>query len=140
MIVQRRPQEPQTETAKNARLREQRRDAWKAAEARTAYWRARMDMHSAIDRAEAWKGYSKAKLLEMHPDHDDEIEHWMLLVACYRKALGVQLLTPAHRAADIEWKRKVLAAGGRKYTDVTDRDIENSIRRKRLGQERRPQQ
>ena len=37
---------PQTETARNARLRHQRRAAWYAAEARTRYWSARMKLHS----------------------------------------------------------------------------------------------
>lgn len=30
----------------------------------------------------------------------------------------MQLLTPAHRAADITWKRKTLATGQHKYTDA----------------------
>lgn len=49
----RRPQEPQTETAKNAKLREKRRDAWWLAGRVTDYWRARLDWEHALETAQA---------------------------------------------------------------------------------------
>ena len=39
----------------------------------------------------------------------------------------MQLLTPAHRAADITWKRKTLATRQHKYTDVTVERIDFAI-------------
>ncbi|MBR0974101.1 hypothetical protein [Bradyrhizobium japonicum] len=116
---------PQTETAKNTRLRHQRRDAWYAAEARTRYWSARMKLHSAIESASRWEAFPKGALEEQDYDRDG----WILLVRTFRSALAKQLLTPAWRAADVTWKQKVLAAGQHKYTDVTDDQIESAIQR-----------
>jgi hypothetical protein len=39
---------PSTETARNFRLREQRKKLWGEAEAATRYWRVRMDFDSAV--------------------------------------------------------------------------------------------
>jgi hypothetical protein len=49
------------------------------------------------------------------------------LVRAYRKALVTQLLTPVHRAADVDWKQKTLATGQHEYTDVTAERIEFAI-------------
>jgi hypothetical protein len=51
----------------------------------------------------------------------------MALVRAYRKALVTQLLTPAHRAADVDWKQKTLATGQHKYTDIKTERIERAI-------------
>src|ERR1035437_1271758 len=37
-----------TETCKNFRLRDQRRDAWRTADARRRYWDARLELEGAI--------------------------------------------------------------------------------------------
>jgi hypothetical protein len=44
---------PLTETAKNGRLRERRKQIWREAEAATRYWRARMDFESAVSIAQS---------------------------------------------------------------------------------------
>ncbi|KJC37714.1 hypothetical protein [Bradyrhizobium sp. LTSP857] len=115
---------PQTETARNTRLRHRRRDAWYAAEARTRYWSARMKLHSAIDSAGRWGAFPKGLLEE---EHDHEPDTWMSLVRCFRSALAKQLLTPAWQTAGVTWKQKALAAGRHKYTDLTDEQIESAI-------------
>ncbi|EIG63491.1 hypothetical protein [Bradyrhizobium sp. WSM1253] len=115
---------PQTETARNVRLRHQRRDAWYAAEARTRYWSARMKLHSAIESASLWGAFPQGALEEEH-DHDKE--GWMLLVRLFRSAVAKQLLTPAWRMADVAWKRKALAAKEHRYTELTDEQIETAI-------------
>lgn len=120
----RQQQEPQTETAKNGRLRKQRRDGWCAAEARTRYWSARMKLHSAIESASQWGAFPKGVLEE---EHDYDGDGWMLLVRTFRSALAQQLLTPAWRSADVAWKRKALAAREHRYTDLTDEQIERAI-------------
>ncbi|WP_445215689.1 hypothetical protein ACKWRH_24980 [Bradyrhizobium sp. Pa8] len=115
---------PQTETARNARLRDQRRVAWNAAEARTRYWSARMKLHSAIESAGRWGAFPKGMVEEEH-DHDPD--GWMSLVRCFRSAIAKQLLTPAWRTADVTWKRKALAAREHRYTDLSDEQVETAI-------------
>jgi hypothetical protein len=122
----RQQQEPATETAKNARLREQRKCGWYAAEAATAYWRARMKLHGAISSAVRWRAFPDGMLGELHPEFDDR-EGWNLLLKNYRAALVKQFLTPAHRSSDVEWKRKALAAGEHAYTGLTTERIEFAI-------------
>lgn len=43
---------PATETAKDQRLRLSRRDAWRAADRVTYYWRARLNWQSALETAQ----------------------------------------------------------------------------------------
>ena len=148
-VQRRRQQEPQAETAKNAKLRQQRRDAWRAAEARTAYGHARMKLHRAISGAQTWRAFPEGLLGEIHPEYDSD--EWMLLVRSYRSALAKQFLTPAHGAADVEWKRKALAAENLTFIELTRERIEFAIAqdvefltshpmRRRADRERRPQQ
>src|SRR5690242_19722265 len=48
IIKRRRPQtEPQTETGRNLRLREQRAEVWRKAEIATRYWQAKIDFDDA---------------------------------------------------------------------------------------------
>lgn len=115
---------PQTETARNVRLRHQCRDAWYAAEARTRYWSARMKLHSAIESASQRGAFPKGAL---EGEHDHDKDGWMVLVQLFRSALAKQLLTPAWRAADVAWKQKALAAREHRYTDLTDEQIESAI-------------
>jgi hypothetical protein len=63
----------------------------------------------------------------LEEEHDYDKDGWMILVRRYRSALAEQLLTPAHRASDVAWKRKTLAAGQHKFTDVTDERVEIAI-------------
>lgn len=47
-----RQEAPLSLTAKNGRLRKDRREAWRAAEAATRYWRVRLDLESASGLAQ----------------------------------------------------------------------------------------
>jgi len=66
--------EPQTETCRNQRLRDARKDAWNDARRTAEYWRARMKRNSALSCAPTWNvadsnTYAKS----------DHKEHWMLV-------------------------------------------------------------
>jgi hypothetical protein len=110
--------EPSTETlsptCKNSRLRKKRRDAWREADAVTGYWRARLNLNSAVghvQRCEAPEGRD-------HPAVTPD-DHWSL-VQSFRKALVEQLLTPAPDLAAISWKKAKLAGGQHRYVDCAD--------------------
>ncbi len=116
-----RPRMPVTATGKNQRLRKQRRGAWWKAERAVHYWRARLDLQSAISCAQ------HAGLTEgnFHPptapaDRDVLLEN-------YRAALVKQLLTPAPTVADVKWKQLALARGDHKFTDARTEKIERAI-------------
>ncbi|MGY0573885.1 hypothetical protein ACTGJ9_024705 [Bradyrhizobium sp. RDM12] len=116
--ARRHAQEPQTETAKNKQLREQRRAAWNAANAQAEYWKARLRMQDAIYIVRD-RGLSEGQL---HPEVN--FEDWTPLLATFREAMARQFLTPAPTLDAVEWKRKKLAAGGHKYTGLTSEHIE----------------
>jgi hypothetical protein len=69
---------PSTETlsttAENGRLREQRKEAWREAEAVTRYWRTRLDFHDAVEIAQR-RGISEGR---SHPAAADE-DRWALV-------------------------------------------------------------
>jgi hypothetical protein len=44
--------ETSSSTAKNAKLREKRKEIWRMAEAATRYWRVRLTFHDAISQAQ----------------------------------------------------------------------------------------
>jgi hypothetical protein len=90
-------------TAGNSRLRKDRREAWRAAEAATRYWRVRLDLESAISIAQN-HGLPEGRL---HPTID--MDDWMPMVDKYRKAVTEKLLTPAWDVASVTWKRTLLA-------------------------------
>jgi hypothetical protein len=74
------------------RLRDQRHDVWRTAEAATRYWRVRLDFHDAIACAQRW-GISEGR---SHPDINDfadDDRH--STVAKWRAAFVKQLFTPA---------------------------------------------
>jgi hypothetical protein len=90
-------------TAKNGRLRQGRREVWRAAEAATRYWRARLDFEGAVSYAQRMETPEG----RYHPKVNSE-DH-MPMVRQYREAFVKQLLTPAWDTASIAWKRSVLA-------------------------------
>ncbi|GMP11868.1 hypothetical protein [Bradyrhizobium sp. TM239] len=113
--------EPTTETARNAKLRLQRREAWWKAERKVEYWKACMKMHTAISSVQ------RAGLPEGDNHQKTENSHWHPIAANYRKAIAELFLTPAHRLTDITWKQKALAAEEHKYTDLSRDRIEAAI-------------
>jgi hypothetical protein len=113
--------EPLTETCKNQRLRDARREVWHDAGAVTAYWRARLDWHSALEFAQG-RGIADA---DRFPPADNESRQ--SLVDTWRAALVKQLLTPAWDVASVKWKQMALARGEHRYTDVKPERIERAI-------------
>jgi hypothetical protein len=89
-----------TTTMKNRRLRDERKEAWRRADAVTNYWKARLQFMDAASIA-ARRG------LREEGCHYCEIDHkarWAVLES-YRAAIGKQLLTLAPDVASVNWKR-----------------------------------
>jgi hypothetical protein len=103
------------------RLRKQRYDMWRKADAATRYWHAMMDLQQAILIGQA-NGIVETSRhpMETFGNRDPLLEN-------YRKALVEQLLTPAPIAAAVKWKQSALAQGQYKYTDVKKEQIEKAI-------------
>jgi hypothetical protein len=108
-----------TATAVNARLRIERREPWRRAEAAVQYWNARLEFESAVERAQRFgipEGRSHASF-----NHDDESD----LVANWRAAIVRQLLTPAPDGGAVKWKQAAFA--GDSYLDVKPERVERAI-------------
>jgi hypothetical protein len=102
--------EPLTDTCKNQRLRDARKDAWNHARHTTDYWRARMKWHHKLEAAQKYGiGDSASFPLVDYPERYSFVGKW-------REALVKQLLTPAPDVGAVTWKRTQLA--GEEYTHV----------------------
>jgi hypothetical protein len=101
---------PATETAKNFRIRTERRDAWWHAGRVTEYWRTRVDWHSALGTAQQYGIADGASF----PSAENESR--LGLVDAWREAVVKQLLTPAPDGAAVAWKRAQLA--GREFKQL----------------------
>jgi hypothetical protein len=111
----------ETETCKNFRLRQQRQDDWRRADALREYWKAAREMDSAIHR------------VQQHELPEGDLHKplapgscWPIL-AKYRAAIMAQLLTPAPTAREIEWKRAVFKHRDHEHTDIKPERIERAI-------------
>jgi hypothetical protein len=98
---------PLTETAKKYRMRINRRDVWRDAEAVTRYWRAKMNFGRACESARQ-SGLQDA-LSYNFPDDRETVRQW-------RSAFVRQLLTPAPDHAALAWKQKAFAQNEHEYT------------------------
>jgi hypothetical protein len=110
-----------TETGRNFRLRSDRRDVWREAEAVMAYWHISMKMNDAISRVQR-HDVPEGKL---HPAYKHE-DHWNPL-AKYREAWAGLMLTPAPDALAVIWRRAQVKAGHHKHTDLKPERIERAI-------------
>jgi hypothetical protein len=110
-------------TAENGRLREERQEVWRMAEAATRYWRVRLDLHHAIWLAQDMETPEG----RAHPAINDEDRY--PLVEKWRAAFVRQLLTPAWDAASVAWKQTKLASERKGYysLDVKPERIERAI-------------
>jgi hypothetical protein len=108
-------------TAGNSRLRLERRDAIRTAEAATRYWRVRLEFEDAVSCAQR-EGLPEGRF---HPDVDPADRYPM--VGKYRAALVRQLLTPAWDANSVIWKQTTFAKGQHKHTDANPKKIEKAI-------------
>jgi hypothetical protein len=90
---------PATETAKNARIRTERRDAWWLAERVADYWHARWKWHHELETAQRYGiGDSGSFPPPAHASPFEAVDTW-------REAVAKRLLTPAPTLADVAWKR-----------------------------------
>ncbi len=110
-----------TETAKNSRLRSDRRDVWLEADAVMDYWHAVMKMDSAISRVQRHETPEG----NLHPIREPK-DYWGL-VANYRIAWARLMLTPAPDMRSVTWKRAELKAEKHKHTDLKTERIERAI-------------
>jgi hypothetical protein len=111
-----------TSTAENGRLRVERKQVWREAEAATRYWRLRLDFDDAVEHAQRLEipegGYHP--VVDHSKDRLPMVEQW-------RKALVKQLLTPAPDTASVKWKQTVLAGRSLRHTDVKPERLKHVI-------------
>jgi hypothetical protein len=110
-----------SDTAKNGKLREKRKELWRMAEAATRYWRVRLTFHDALALAQSME-ISEG---HYHPivDSDDR----MPMVRQWRSALARQVLTPAPDANSVKWKQALLDSGDFENVDVKTERVERAI-------------
>lgn len=113
--------EPATETARNLCLRRQRNAAWETGMARVRYYAAALDMEHAITCAQ------NRELPEgrNHPRRDFEAR--LEILARYRAALAEQILRPASRLSEVEWKRRQIGLDTFKYCRLPDERAQRAI-------------
>jgi hypothetical protein len=92
-----------TETAKNSRLRDARKTAWREAETRVEYFHRRMEFECVVRRMQEM-GLPEGN---SHPAPRDRGE----AVRLWREALVYQFLLPAPRNDCVAWKKARLAIG-----------------------------
>jgi hypothetical protein len=108
-------------TGENERLRKERREAWREVDAIREYWKARLEMESAIGRAQI-HGLPEG---DNHPPHNPDER--MALLANWRQAIAQQLLTPAPDSGAIAWKKAALARCEHEYTGIKTERLERAI-------------
>jgi hypothetical protein len=92
-----------TTTAKNQRLRSERWEVWRKADATTRYWHTLLHFTDAVSCAK------NHDVKEARTYTETSHEGRWAIVNGYRDALGRQLLTPAHDMATVNWKRRHLS-------------------------------
>jgi hypothetical protein len=110
-----------SETCRNHRMRQSRRDAWWAADRLTDYWRARFKWQYALEVAQQYGVADSASL----PSAKDENRFG--LVDRWRDAIVQQILTPAPDQGHVNWKRAQLRSGEHAYTKVKPERLQQAI-------------
>jgi hypothetical protein len=113
-------QEGLTDTCKNQRMRNQRKEAWHKAWATEQYWSALHAWHGALEWAQ------RERIPDALTRPAIEENGWSL-VGQWRDALMQLMLTPAATMANVEWKRAKLRAGQHVYTDIKVERLERAI-------------
>jgi hypothetical protein len=113
--------EPATITAENFRLRKDRYDDWRQADAVMGYWLAAMRMHTAISCMQNFGAVEG----DLYPIV--EVEDHGTLVNKYRLAWCKLMLTPAPNTGYVRWKNMQLIAEKWKYTGLPPERIEQAI-------------
>jgi hypothetical protein len=111
--------EPASATARNHRMRLQRRDVWGAANAATRFWAAKREFDDVC--VAAWRhGVEESFAYDADENRMSNVQKW-------REALVAQLLTPAPDVAAVAWKRRAFASRQIRYTDARPERIERAI-------------
>jgi hypothetical protein len=113
--------EPATITAENFRLRKERYDGWRQADAVMDYWPAAMRMHTAISCMQNFGAIEGDRYPFIEPE-----EHGTL-VNKYRLAWCKLMLTPGPNSCHVRWKRMQLIAKNYEYTGLSPERIEQAI-------------
>ena len=116
-----RDEEGLTVTCKNLRLRSDRNDAWRRANAIMDYWLAVMKMEAAISYVQKFDTPEG----KMHPVREPE-DHGKNVNA-YRLAWCFLMLTPAPNNREVKWKQAQLEAENYNYTGLPPERIEQAI-------------
>jgi hypothetical protein len=112
---------PATETAKNARIRNERRDAWWLAGRTADYWHARFKWDRELDTAQKYGIGDSGSFPPRAPASPFEA------VNTWREAVAKQLLTPAPTLADVAWKRAKIKSDEFKRLPITLARAEQAI-------------
>jgi hypothetical protein len=90
-----------TETAKNSRLRDARKNAWHEAQTRVEYFHRRMEFDCVVKQMQDM-GLPEGNLHPVPMDRAEAVRLW-------RAALVAQFLLPAPNGGDVAWKKTRLA-------------------------------
>jgi hypothetical protein len=120
-VVDRPPARSLSATGKNERLRKERREVWREADTTREYWKARLEMESAVSLAQSY-GLPEGN---NHPPHNPDER--VALLANWRQAIAQQLLTPAPDTGAVAWKKAALARGEHEYTGIKTERLERAI-------------
>jgi len=110
-----------TETAKNSRLRDARKNAWHEAQTRVEYFHRRMEFDSVVERMQDM-GLPEGNLHPVPMDRGEAVRLW-------RAALVAQFLLPAPNGGDVAWKKTRLAIGEIERAGMTRERARNVIDR-----------
>jgi hypothetical protein len=110
-----------TETAKNSRLRDARKNAWDEARTRVEYFYRRMEFDSVVKQMQDM-GLPEGNLHPVPMDRAEAVRLW-------RAALVAQFLLPAPNGGDVTWKKTRLAIGEIERAGMTRERARNVIDR-----------
>jgi hypothetical protein len=113
--------EPATITADNSRLRSDRRDVWREADAVMGYWLAAMKMHTAISILQNFGAVEVERYPFIEPESHGT------LVKKYRLAWAKLMLTPAPGSNHVRWKKMQFIAKNYEFTGLPPERIEQAI-------------
>lgn len=88
---------------------------------RVVYYRAALDMESAVGNIHYWKRPEARH----HPNYDRAARDEIL--RHYRAAIAEQMLRPASRMSDVEWKRRQLGQDQFKYSGLSEERARQAI-------------
>jgi hypothetical protein len=108
-----------TETAKNSRLRDARKTAWREAETRVEYFHRRMEFECVVGRMQEM-GLPEGNSHPAPMDRGEAVRLW-------RAALVAQFILPAPRNDCVAWKKARLAIGEIERAGMTRERAQNVI-------------